>query len=145
MRSALIFLVFAAFFAGVAPAEARHANDWRAGDVQPLDRILPQIRHGRAGTFYDAEGPFADPSGQLHYRIKWLTPEGRVIWLDTDARSGRVLGIESGGRERPSYGPPDFQHQNYGRPNFDNDRGHGRGYDGGPHGDRHGGNGRGHW
>ncbi len=89
--------------------------------VLPLDRILPQIRHGRAGRFYDAEGPFPDANGGYHYRIKWLTPQGRVIWLDTDARSGRVLGIargdwrqqgpppvgaDEGGPYREPYGPP---------------------------------------
>ncbi|MGH6889557.1 MAG: PepSY domain-containing protein [Rhizomicrobium sp.] len=59
---------------------------------QPLDRILPAIRSGRPGRFFDAEGPFPDGVGGWHYRIKWLTPEGRVVWLDADARSGKVLG-----------------------------------------------------
>src|SRR5215472_10756774 len=67
-------------------------------NVQPLDRILPGIRNGRPGRFFDAEGPYPDPVGGWHYRIKWLTPEGRVIWLDTDARTGRVIGPSSGFR-----------------------------------------------
>ena len=61
-------------------------------NVQPLDRILPGIRNSRPGRFYDAEGPYPDAAGGWHYRIKWLTPEGRVVWLDADARTGRVLG-----------------------------------------------------
>lgn len=81
----------------------------------PLERMLPQIRRDYPGTFYDAEGPFPDEMGNPHYHIKWLTPEGRVIWLDTDARSGRVLGVNGSGwrtqqpyREPPRYGggPP---------------------------------------
>ncbi|MGH6877311.1 MAG: PepSY domain-containing protein, partial [Rhizomicrobium sp.] len=60
--------------------------------IQPLDRILPAIRSSRPGRFFDAEGPFPDAAGGWHYRIKWLTPEGRVVWLDADARTGRVLG-----------------------------------------------------
>jgi hypothetical protein len=64
----------------------------RPAYVQPLDRILPAIRSSRPGRFYDAEGPFPDPAGGWHYRVKWLTPEGRVIWLDADARTGRVIG-----------------------------------------------------
>jgi hypothetical protein len=60
--------------------------------VQPLDRILPAIRSSRAGRFFDAEGPFPDAAGGWHYRIKWLTPEGRIVWLDADARTGKVLG-----------------------------------------------------
>ncbi len=40
--------------------------------------------------------PDANPapakSGSPRYRLRWLTPEGRVIWLDADARTGRVMG-----------------------------------------------------
>jgi len=78
--------------------------------VQPLDRILPAVRNGRAGRFFDAEGPFPDAKGSYHYRIKWLTPQGRVIWLDADARSGRVLGVaRSDWREQ---GPPPVGYYN---------------------------------
>jgi hypothetical protein len=59
--------------------------------VQPLDRLLPGIRRSHPGDFYDAEGPTYGPSGDPHYHLKWMTPDGRVIWYDADARSGRVL------------------------------------------------------
>ena len=62
----------------------------RAG-VQPLDRLLPGIRRAHPGDFYDAEGPTYGPTGDPHYHLKWMTPDGRVIWYDADARSGRVL------------------------------------------------------
>jgi len=62
----------------------------------PLERILPQIRNTHPGTLSDVDGPFADPDGRLHYRIKWLTPAGRVMWLDADARTGRVLSLNHG-------------------------------------------------
>ena len=65
-------------------------------NVQPLGRILPGIRNNRPGRFFDAEGPVPDSAGGWHYRIKWLTPEGRVVWLDADARTGRVIGPYSG-------------------------------------------------
>jgi hypothetical protein len=26
-----------------------------------------------------------------HYHLKWMTPDGRIIWFDADARNGRVL------------------------------------------------------
>jgi hypothetical protein len=74
-----------------APPPTRHPAP-NAYGFQPLDRILPTIRNGRPGRFFDAEGPFPDAAGGWHYRIKWLTPEGRVVWLDADARSGKVLG-----------------------------------------------------
>lgn len=64
-------------------------------DVMPLDQILGQIRSQQPGSFYDADGPFPGPNGQPVFRIKWMTPEGRVIWFFVDARSGRIVG---GGR-----------------------------------------------
>jgi hypothetical protein len=108
----------------------------RAG-VQPLDRLLPGIRRAHPGDFYDAEGPTYGPSGDPHYHLKWMTPDGRVIWYDTDARSGRVLrsspGRDSFDSEHSRGGPPP---PGYGQP-YDRgygDRGYGdRGY-GGPRG-----------
>ena len=109
-----IFLALAAFVSP-ALAQPRHVVPY-GYNVQPLDRILPGIRNGRPGRFYDAEGPYADPMGGWHYRLKWLTPDGRVQWLDTDARTGRVLGPyrgyggmampPSGLRYYPYPGPP---------------------------------------
>jgi hypothetical protein len=61
------------------------------GGVQPLDRLLPRIRREHPGDLYDAEGPTYGPLGDPHYHLKWMTPDGRVIWFDTDARNGRVL------------------------------------------------------
>jgi len=59
--------------------------------VQPLDRLLPGIRRAHPGDFYDAEGP----------------TYGRVIWYDTDARSGRVLRSSPGRDNFDSHqGPP---------------------------------------
>ena len=104
MRRSL-FLAFLILTAGfVEPAAAQYARGHvRAGAVLPLDEILGIIRHSRAGSFYDADGPFSGPDGRPHYRIKWMTPSGRVIWLDTDARTGRVLGVEGAETRRPSW------------------------------------------
>ncbi|HEY7978514.1 MAG TPA: hypothetical protein VID67_09990 [Rhizomicrobium sp.] len=104
----LVFLAFLAVLAvGLQPASAQPR---RAPGVQPLDRVLPQVRSRYPGTFYDADGPFNDEDGNPHYRLKWMTPEGRVIWLDTDARTGRVLGVEHN-RTRGDYPkpPPDMR------------------------------------
>jgi hypothetical protein len=62
------------------------------GDNPSLDRILPGIRERHPGKFYDAEGPYRGPDGQLRYRLKWMTPDGRVVWFDADAHTGRVIG-----------------------------------------------------
>ena len=105
------------FFLGVlltllalgSPVMAQERHPPYGSDVQPLDRILPGIRSGYPGRFYDAEGPFPDGYGGLHYRIKWLTPNGRVIWLDTNARTGRVIGPAAGAHwfgPGPMLGPP---------------------------------------
>lgn len=100
---------FALILLAAAPAEAGR------GGAQPLDRILSHLRAERGGTFYDAEGPFDDGNGNIHYRIKWLTPQGRLIWLDTDARTGRVLGVDGNDGQRGNH--------------FDNDQGDGDDYD----------------
>ncbi len=113
MRARILFaflltlLAFAApVFSGVAEAQPRNGNGARDG-IQPLDRLLPGIRRAHPGDFYDAEGPTYGPSGDPHYHLKWMTPEGRVIWFDADARNGRVL-RQSGGRDSfdDAGGPP---------------------------------------
>lgn len=73
-----------------------------AQNAQTLDRILPEIRRSVPGNFGgEAEGPTAG-----RYRIKWVTPDGRVLWLEADARTGQILSQTSGGTERPSNPPP---------------------------------------
>ena len=51
-----------------------------------LDHMLPQIRSQHAGQLSDAE-VWVDGNGHKHYRIKWLTPDGRVVVIDEDATS----------------------------------------------------------
>jgi hypothetical protein len=93
MRRRGLLAIVLTLFALTAPAAAqwRHPG-YAGGQVRRLEGILPGIRSTYPGRFYDAEGPYSDAAGGLHYRIKWLTPEGRVIWLDADARTGRVIG-----------------------------------------------------
>jgi hypothetical protein len=90
-------LVFGVLVAGGAQAWDNQGNP-------SLDRILPQIRERHPGKFYDAEGPWRGPDGQMRYRLKWMTPDGRIVWFDADARTGRVLSPEFDRRER--FGPP---------------------------------------
>ena len=108
MRAAF-FLGFVALalslLGSAAPALAQ-----RAPGVMPLDRLLPEIRRTHPGQIYDADGPSIGPDGSQHYHLKWMTPDGRIEWLDTDARTGRVLG-SSPGRDsfdlpRPPVAPP---------------------------------------
>ena len=62
-------------------------------EVMPLDQILGQIRSQQPGKFLDAEGPFPGPNGEPVLRLKWMTPEGRIVWFNVDARTGRITGI----------------------------------------------------
>ncbi len=94
MRPA-IFLVMAAIFAAAFSLPAA-SQGRRAPGVQTLDQILPQIRRTHPGQFFDADGPTTAPDGSQHYHLKWMTPDGRIEWLDTDARTGRVLGASPG-------------------------------------------------
>jgi hypothetical protein len=99
MRAGLFSWIFLGFFALLTVAPPAVAQPYGpppgrggpADGVQPLDRLLPGIRRQHPGDFYDAEGPTYGPTGDPHYHLKWMTPDGRVIWFDTDARNGRVL------------------------------------------------------
>ena len=93
-------LLSAAAVSEPAAAQPNRAREGvQSGEVRSLDQILSGIRRERPGSLADVEGPYGGPYGEPHYRLKWLTPDGRVLWLDTDARTGRVLGVQ--GDDRP--------------------------------------------
>ena len=100
-------IMFLLLLGAAASSEEACAQPYRArqgvqsGQVRSLDEILNGIRRERPGSLADVQGPNAGAQGEPHYRLKWLTPDGRVLWLDTDARTGRVLGVEGDDR-----GPP---------------------------------------
>jgi hypothetical protein len=128
MRAYIFSVIWFGLCVLAAPAFSQPYGPPPYGDrgVQPLDRLLPGIRREHPGDFYDAEGPTYGPAGDPHYHLKWMTPDGRVIWYDTDARSGRVLrsspGRDSFDTERSRGEPP----PGYGRPSspggFDSER-----------------------
>jgi hypothetical protein len=99
-----------ALLLGAALSPPSQAQPFRArqgvqsGEVRSLNEILNGIRRERPGNLADVQGPNLGPQGEPHYRLKWLTPDGRVLWLDTDARTGRVLGVEGDDRGPPA--PP---------------------------------------
>ena len=93
MRSRIFLVILALLGALAGPAMAQPP---REPGVLPLDSILPGIRRDHPGQFFDADGPTPGPGGSMHYHLKWMTPDGRIEWLDTDARTGRVLGAYPG-------------------------------------------------
>ena len=118
---AVFLLLSAAAVSEPATAQPNRARQGvQSGEVRSLDEILNGIRRERPGSLADVEGPNFGPSGEPHYRLKWLTPDGRVLWLDTDARTGRVLGVQGDDRG-PGPGaqaPRGAQGQARPRPNF---------------------------
>ena len=57
----------------------------QAGEMRSLDEILNGIRRQRPGNLADVEGPNPSPGGEPQYRLKWVTPDGRVLWLGPEA------------------------------------------------------------
>jgi hypothetical protein len=137
-------------FALVAPASAQ-----RMADGETLDRILPDIRAAHPGRLSDAE-PWTDDNGRTHYRIKWMTPEGRILYFDADARTGRYSSSagerdgalpRSGETSRPrddngGARPPRDDNGATRPTNDDHARRHENWNDGGTFGDPYGGHGR---
>lgn len=66
--------------------EAR--RDLRAGHVRSLRDIEQRVVPSKPGMKY--LGPEYDPSA-MAYRLKFIR-DGRVVFVDVDARTGRILG-----------------------------------------------------
>lgn len=74
----------AADSAAHGPAAARAAAE--AGEIVRLESILAWIEARYEGRFVEAE--LEDERGQWVYEIEWRTPDGRVVELEFDARTG---------------------------------------------------------
>lgn len=95
MNKLIASLAALALLAPAAPALAQRNDqgearkEMRAGNVLSLrqieGRVLPQMR----GSEY--LGPAYD-STAMAYRLKFIK-DGRVTYVDVDARTGRVLGV----------------------------------------------------
>ena len=93
----ILFGVFAALaFGPVAHADARPPHDeqnearrdLRAGNVHSLRDIERHVLPTMPGMQY--LGPEYDPEA-MAYRLKFIR-DGRVVFVDVDARTGSVLG-----------------------------------------------------
>lgn len=90
-------LIAVGLFAVIAPAadaqqradeqgEAR--RDLRNGNVRSLREIEGRVLPSKRGMQY--LGPEYDPTA-MAYRLKFIR-DGRVVFVDVDARTGRILG-----------------------------------------------------
>lgn len=59
--------------------------------LAPLEVVLGNVAALFPGHHLAVDGPF-QRDGLLIYRIKWLTPDGRVLIVFADAVTGRVIG-----------------------------------------------------
>ena len=94
MDSRAIFYacVIATLLVGSAPAQPM------AGDAT-LDRILPEIRAQHPGRLSDAT-ELTGSNGRTYYRIKWITPDGRILFLEADASTGHHKEVHGESWER---------------------------------------------
>ena len=90
----LTALILVALAVPAAPALAQPAGEQkqvrreaRAGNVLPLRQLEQKVLPSMGGAQY--LGPEYDPVAQA-YRLKFIR-DGRVIFVDVDARSGEVI------------------------------------------------------
>ena len=69
------------FLFGLAVAIALVAPAQAASGGETLDRMLPELRAEHPGRLVDAETR-TGPNGHSHYHIKWMTPDGRILFFD---------------------------------------------------------------
>jgi uncharacterized membrane protein YkoI len=62
-----------------------------APQLLPLEAVLANVSRQFPGRHLGVDGPF-QRDGRWIYRIKWLTPDGRVLIVFADAQTGQVLG-----------------------------------------------------
>ena len=77
----------------------RSTNAVRQGQIQPLGTILASIQRQFAGRQLDVD--LRQGGGApWTYNVKWLTPEGEVLYIVVDAASAQILNVAGGGRRR---------------------------------------------
>jgi hypothetical protein len=88
---AILSLAGPAFAAGERDHEAL-VSAIHAGEMLPMRSVEQQVLPKMRG--YKYLGPEVDMTSRTH-RLKFMR-HGRIIWLDVDARTGRVIGHWAG-------------------------------------------------
>lgn len=95
MRFAPLLVLFLMLFPGTAFSDddADRARDaMRAGRVLPLAEIAPRVQRQVPGEIIEISLDDDDDGPQ--YEIRMLTRDGRIVELEVDARTGRILDID---------------------------------------------------
>ncbi len=80
-----------------APPEDDHSrarDGVDAGEMMPLQDILDGLRARFPGHQIGVDGPHPIGGGRYGYAVKWLTDDGRVLYIYVDAHSGDVISVQ---------------------------------------------------
>ena len=96
-----IGLVLALLFGGMAAGPAWAQDDqYRAGDgvrngnIRPFGQIKHNLEQQFGGRVLDVQ--MQNRGKDQSYNVKLLTKDGDVIMIETDARTGRIIGVRGG-------------------------------------------------
>jgi len=93
LRIVMVLLVAMTLSGAAAAGNHDDARDAvRSGRSLPLGAIVNQVQRQQPGRLLDAD--LKDRGGRLVYRLRWMTPNGNVLNMIVDARSGRVLSVK---------------------------------------------------
>ncbi len=80
-------------WAQVAATDQATAREWVAsGRILPLAEILATLEREYDGRLLEAE--LEEEDDRPVYELEWLTPDGRVLEFEVDARDGTLLEVE---------------------------------------------------
>lgn len=77
-----------------SPFAQPQSNVVVAEGVVPLEDVLAGLRARYAGRHISVSGPSAGLDGRQRYNIKWLTPDGHVLFIAVDAQTGQTLSVD---------------------------------------------------
>ncbi len=98
LAAGLIALAAPGAWAGDDKDHDRVRDAVRAGEVMPFDALRERLLRSHPGEVLELE--LEREQGRWIYEIKLLHPDGRIVKLEVDARSGEVLRERKGQRRR---------------------------------------------
>lgn len=66
----------------------------RRGEVLPLARILPTVQRRVPGDIVKIKLDEDNDTRRINYSVRVLTPEGRIIEVEVDAKTGVITDVE---------------------------------------------------